>query len=237
MKYLITASHGLKQKLAEEFFSIYGNKLIQGYGLTEAVNFSFIMPQLSNEDFIREYINNKPPIGYPVGDTEYKIIDNELCIKGSNTMLGYYENKEETERVLVKGWLKTGDLAYIRNGYVVLDGRKKELINRGGESICPVELEEELVHLGLPKDIIVFRNTNNHLGEDISISINQSINLDYLFAILVEKKFRYSSISFFDGQYTPTHKPMRIQMGDLYLSMVGEDKYNELLCYAKKGSE
>ena len=209
--------------------------MIQGYGLTEAVNFSFVMPKLKSNEFIAEYINQTPPIGKAIKGTAYKIVDEELYLHGKNNMLGYYKNIAETELVLSQdNWLKTGDLAYERNGYIVLKGRKKDVINRGGEIIYPKELEERLISYHFPYNTVVFANKNNFLDEDIAISVNSDCNITQLISTLSEKNFHYSSISFNDAIFTATQKPMRAMMKAKVISYYDNPtKYNTLLLYAK----
>ena len=83
---------------------------------------------------------------------EVKIIDKndegvgEICIKGPNVMMGYYNNPEETARSLKDGWFHTGDLGYIdRNKYIYITGRKKNvIITANGKNVYPEELENYL---------------------------------------------------------------------------------------------
>ena len=71
--------------------------------------------------------------------------DGEILLKGPNVMHGYYKNPEETTGVLKNGWLHTGDLAEIRDGWLYIRGRKKNIIILdNGENVSPEELEEKL---------------------------------------------------------------------------------------------
>ena len=67
----------------------------------------------------------------------------EVVVKGPNVMLGYYEDEEETKKVLKDGWLYTGDLGYFdKNGYLYLTGRKKDVIVlKNGKNVYPQEIE------------------------------------------------------------------------------------------------
>lgn len=99
-----------------------------------------------------EYIG---ALGKPLfGKVDIKILDengNEICsspehpgrmaLKGDMQMMGYWDNEEETNKTLVNGWLLTGDMAYLKDGYVFMLGRADNIINVGGEKVSPVEVE------------------------------------------------------------------------------------------------
>jgi acyl-CoA synthetase (AMP-forming)/AMP-acid ligase II len=108
-------------------------------------------------------------VGKPTVCTEVKIVDplslenlepnavGELAVRGALVTNGYYKLSEETARVYKQGWFYTGDMAYKdTDGFIYLVGRNREMINRGGENVYPVEVENVL-HLH-PKilDVAVF---------------------------------------------------------------------------------
>lgn len=94
-------------------------------------------------------------LGKPLsGKVEIKIIDEEgrqidsnpdypgrMALKGDMQMMGYWDNEEETKKTLVDGWLLTGDMAYLKDGYVFMLGRADNIINVGGEKVSPIEVE------------------------------------------------------------------------------------------------
>ena len=85
-------------------------------------------------------------IGHIFPHLEYRIEDGELCVKGYAVMPGYYKMPEATAEVIDEdGWLHTGDLVREWHGNLIYEGRKKELIIRGGENISPLELETALL--------------------------------------------------------------------------------------------
>ncbi|HTZ44972.1 MAG TPA: AMP-binding protein, partial [Jatrophihabitans sp.] len=132
LDYLITAAAPLSSDLAARFARRYGPRLRQGYGLSEAVNFSFTMPLLDAEAFQAEYLEQVPPVGVPVGDTELRLLDGEVLLRTPARTHGYWRDPEATARLLdADGWLHTGDLGELRGDYLVLTGRRSEVINRG----------------------------------------------------------------------------------------------------------
>lgn len=95
---------------------------------------------------------------------QVKIEDDEVLVSGPNIMKGYFESAEETENVLIDGWLHTGDLGYIDcEGYLFIKGRKKNIIIlSNGENVCPEELERFLQNCCEIEESIVY-------GEDDAI--------------------------------------------------------------------
>ncbi|MBC8116507.1 MAG: AMP-binding protein, partial [Candidatus Saccharimonas sp.] len=123
-----------------------------GYGQTEA---SPLITLTSTDDSIEHRVGT---VGRPLPDIEVKIIDpqtgealadnqsGELCCRGHNVMLEYYNLPEQTAKAIdAEGWLHTGDMALRQpDGYYRITGRFKDLIIRGGENIAPREIEELL---------------------------------------------------------------------------------------------
>ena len=193
IRFIVSGASGIDKKVAKGF-NDFGILTVQGYGLTET------SPVLSaeNENCIRY-----GSIGYPMANVEIKI-DNpneegigEIIARGPNVMLGYYENEESTNEVIVDGWFHTGDLAYRdKDGYIFIAGRKKNVIVlKNGKNIYPEELEilindlpyvEESMVFGMPKedDLVVsakivynkeFKEKNNYTEEELREKIWQDI--------------------------------------------------------------
>ncbi len=132
-----------------DFFAEYGISILQGYGMTEC------SPVISNNN----QINSKNgSIGRPLKNCSVKFEDEEICVKGSSVMMGYYKMPKETAEALDEdGWLHTGDLGYLDDeGYLYITGRKKNLIIlSNGENISPEELENELSKNDLVMEVLV----------------------------------------------------------------------------------
>ena len=98
-------------------------------------------------------ISHLESVGRPNPSVKVTIVDGEICLSGPGLMLGYYKNKEETDKVIEGDLLHTGDLGYIdEDGYMYITGRKKNLIIlSNGENVSPEELEN---HLYKCEDII-----------------------------------------------------------------------------------
>lgn len=142
-----------------EKFAEYGITVLQGYGMTEC------SPVISNN---LEWDNRVGSVGKLLPNCEAKIVDEEIWVKGSSVMMGYYKMPEETAETLEDGWLKTGDLGYVdEDGFVYITGRKKNLIIlANGENVSPEEIENQISKEDLVKEIIV-RETDKVIQAEI----------------------------------------------------------------------
>ncbi|MCL2054520.1 MAG: AMP-binding protein [Oscillospiraceae bacterium] len=133
-------------------FKDYGIQLLQGYGLTET------SPVVSTTKYENLNDSNIKSVGEIIPGCEVKIINDEICVKGENVMLGYYENPEATAEVFEDGWFKTGDLGYLdENGFLFINGRKKNIIiASGGENVYPEEIEQLLYTIPGLADALVY---------------------------------------------------------------------------------
>lgn len=129
-------------------FKEYGITILQGYGMTEC------SPVISSN---LEHDNRRGSVGKLLSNCQAKVVDDEIWVKGSSVMMGYYKMPEETAEALEDGWLKTGDLGYVdEDNFVYITGRKKNLIIlANGENVSPEELENQLSRNDLVKEILV----------------------------------------------------------------------------------
>lgn len=175
IRLIISGAAAIDKKVAKGF-NDFGILAIQGYGLTET------SPVISaeNEKNIRW-----GSIGKKVFNVDVKI-DNpnedgigEIVVKGPNVMLGYYENEEETKKVLKDGWFYTGDLAYQdKDGYIFITGRKKNVIVlKNGKNVYPEELELLISSLPYVKENIVVGVPR---GDDYDLKAKIVYNEDYV---------------------------------------------------------
>ncbi|MBC7305047.1 MAG: AMP-binding protein, partial [Nocardia sp.] len=132
----------LVAEIAEHFPNA---RLANGFGLTETASISTYLPH--------EWATEHPDsVGFaaPIVDLAIDAPDpvsgvGELLIRGANVVAGYWNNPEATAATFVDGWLRTGDLARIdERGLVSIADRAKDMINRGGENVYSVEVENAL---------------------------------------------------------------------------------------------
>jgi len=165
MQMFISGAAAIDPVVVEDFNAM-GITMLQGYGMTE--NSPIIAV---NKD--RYY---KPAsVGLPMPGTEIKIIDQdenrvgEIICKGDSVMLGYYDNPEETAKVLVDGWLHTGDYGYFdRDGFLYISGRKKNVIvTKNGKNIFPEEVEFYLSKSEFISEVLVWGKEDEKSGDMI----------------------------------------------------------------------
>ena len=145
LKVSVGGGMAVQKAVAEKWESVTGCPLAEGYGLTET------SPVVSCNPI--DGTQRLGTIGLPVPNTEVKVVDDEgndlsegekgeLCIKGPQVMKRYWNRPEETEKVFLGEWFKTGDIAVIdHDGFVKIVDRKKEMILVSGFNVYPNEVE------------------------------------------------------------------------------------------------
>ncbi len=203
------------------FFQSLGINILQGYGQTEC------SPLISCNPINKIKINT---VGVVIKGLQVKISnENEILVKGSSLMKGYWKDKKNTDKVLVNGWLHTGDLGSIDNdGYLKISGRVNEMIvNSGGENIAPVPIENLLLSYDEIEQVMIYGHNRPFLiaiiiPSETTLSDNDNFLKENLQTILNNvnknlsqtKKIRkfISSNEVFstdNGQLTPTLKIRR----------------------------
>lgn len=174
MRFIISGGAPLDPEVQKGFNNI-GIRMVQGYGLTET------SPVICAET---DFKTRNGSIGVPMENVTVEIVnkDNngigELRAKGPNVMLGYYENEEETKKVLEDNWFYTGDLGYIdKDGFVFITGRQKNMIVlKNGKKIFPEELETLVNRIDLIEESIVFGMPDENDKNDVKLSVKVVYN-------------------------------------------------------------
>lgn len=159
-------------ELLRRFEARYGFPLIEGYGLSEATCASTINPVTGERRAgtvgvafpgQRIRIVDEGGADVPTG------VDGEVIIAGPNVMRGYLGRPDETARVIIGGWLHTGDVGHLDNdGYLTLVGRSKDMIIRGGENIYPKEIEDVLIEDSAVLEAAVIGVPDDKWGETVA---------------------------------------------------------------------
>jgi len=236
LDYLITAAAPLTGDLARRFHQRYGPRLRQGYGLTEAVNFSFTMPEPTGEDFTAQYLDRFPPVGLPLPDTEVRLESGEVWIRTPDMMDGYWHDPAATAQALTPdGWLRTGDLGELRDGLLVLRGRAKERIDRGGEKHYPLDVERMWHEAGLRGRFAAVPVAEAALGHEVGLVAEglPADTLDAVRTVCERAAVRPAAVRWGGFLATATGKPRRTAMGrTLAVRRISAVRYERLLRYA-----
>ena len=144
------------------------------YGMTETSPVSF---QSGTDDPLQRRVSTvgriHPHVQVKIIDAEGRTVPlgekGELCTRGYNVMLGYWDDEDKTgEAIDASGWMHTGDLATIdAQGYCNIVGRVKDMVIRGGENIYPREVEEFLFSHDSIQDVAVFGVPDGKYGEQL----------------------------------------------------------------------
>lgn len=154
-----------------------GIELLNGYGLTEA------SPIVSAENDKYQKLGSVafalPNVNIRINEPNEQGIG-EIVVKGPNIMLGYYDNKEATDEVLIDGWFYTGDLGYYdKDGYLFITGRKKNVIVlKNGKNIYPEEIEILISRLPFVAENMVYGKPT--ADNDLDISVKIVYNSDFM---------------------------------------------------------
>ena len=168
-----SGSAALAPELAKKWEKIVGIKVGQGFGLTETSPITHLAAK-----WMPEIISKS--IGVPIIDTDAKIVNpetleelkpneiGELLIKGPQVMKGYWKSPEETNKTIIDGWLRTGDLARMdEQGYFYIEGRTKDIIKYKGYKVMPREVEEKLYEHPAILEAGVVSAPDPNIGETI----------------------------------------------------------------------
>ena len=171
LKVTISGGMALATTTAQHWQTLTGHPIYEGYGLTETSPVVTINPGNNNQI---------GTIGLPVPGTEVKVIDDagktlpsgeagELCVRGPQVMLGYWQRAEETRNTVDgDGWLRTGDIAVIRDdGYLKIVDRKKDMVVVSGFKVYPGEVEEVLSQHPDVREAAVVGVPDEHSGEAV----------------------------------------------------------------------
>tara|TARA_B110000259_G_scaffold124411_1_gene140885 strand:+ start:1625 stop:3382 length:1758 start_codon:yes stop_codon:yes gene_type:complete len=177
LEFMLSGSAPMQSKLIRVFMAA-GIPIFEGYGLTET------SPAITVND-LRNNGLKIGTVGKPLRGLEVKIAqDGEILMKGTTVMMGYYKNKEMTDKTIVNEYLHTGDIGEIdADGFLTITDRKKEMFKTsGGKYIAPAALESVLKQSRFIEQIMVIG-----AGEKMPAALIQ-VNFDFTKAWAIRKE-------------------------------------------------
>ena len=175
LRFIRSSSASLPPVIFEQLNDIFQTPIIEAYGMTEATH------QMASNP-LPPAIQKPGLVGMPAGpeicimnDKNEKLSQGqigEICIKGDNVTNGYENNPEANKQSFVNNWFRTGDEGFFdKDGYLKISGRLKEIINKGGEKISPLEVDNILMDFPPIDQALCFGYKDKMLGEDIAAAI------------------------------------------------------------------
>jgi acyl-CoA synthetase (AMP-forming)/AMP-acid ligase II len=174
LRFIRSSSASLPGPVMEQLEAVFGCPLVESYGMTEASH------QMASNPLAGP---RKPgSVGRAAGP-EVAIMDNdgtilpqgeigEVVIRGPNVTAGYEANPDANAKAFTHGWFRTGDQgAFDAEGFLTLTGRLKELINRGGEKVSPLEVDGVLSAHPAVAQALTFAMPHAKLGEEVAAAV------------------------------------------------------------------
>ncbi|MFS2225583.1 long-chain-fatty-acid--CoA ligase FadD [Pantoea sp. B65] len=165
----------VQKAVAERWEKLTGHYLLEGYGLTECSPLVSVNPY--------DITCHNGSIGLPVPSTDIKLIDDagdevadgepgELCIKGPQVMLGYWQHPAATDEVLKNGWLRSGDIVTVdHEGFLRIVDRKKDMILVSGFNVYPNEIEDVLMQHAKVREVAAIGVPSDLSGEAVKVCV------------------------------------------------------------------
>jgi acyl-CoA synthetase (AMP-forming)/AMP-acid ligase II len=175
LRFIRSCSASLPPPVMHDLEAAFGAPVLEAYGMTEAAHQMASNPLPPGE--------RKPGSVGPGTEVRISIMDGdghhlkpgergEVVIQGPNVITGYESNPEANATSFVDGWFRTGDQGYLDgDGYLMLTGRLKELINRGGEKISPREIDEVLLAHPAVAEAVCFGFPHPTWGEEVAAAV------------------------------------------------------------------
>ncbi len=175
LRFVRSSSASLPTPVLTDLEGLFGAPVIEAYGMTEATHQMCANP-------LPPAVAKPRSVGVPTG-IELAVLDDrnrprspgergEVSIKGATVIDGYENNPDANAAAFTDGWFRTGDEGYLDDdGYLFLTGRLKEQINRGGEKVSPLEVDEALLAHPSVAQAVTFAMPHPKLGEEVAAAV------------------------------------------------------------------
>jgi acyl-CoA synthetase (AMP-forming)/AMP-acid ligase II len=176
LRFIRSCSSSLAPPVLADLEASFKAPVLEAYAMTEASH------QMTSNPLPHHGVHKPGSVGKATG-IELAILDDdgnilkpgeigEICIKGPNVTSGYKNNPDANQVAFAFDWFHTGDRGKLdEEGYLSLTGRIKELINRGGEKISPLEIDAVLLAHPAVSEAVAFAAPDDHFGEEVNAGI------------------------------------------------------------------
>ena len=175
LRFVRSSSASLPTVVLEEVDRVFGVPMIEAYGMTEASH------QMASNP-LPPGVRKPGSVGRGTGIDIAIMADDgrllgarkrgEVAIRGPTVITEYENNPDATAGAFSDGWFRTGDQGYLDDeGYLFLTGRLKEIINRGGEKVSPLEVDEVLLRHPAVAQAVAFAMPHAKLGEEVAAAV------------------------------------------------------------------
>ena len=175
LRLIRSSSASLPPAVFEELNAVFGCPVIEAYGMTEAAHQMTSNPlggKGQKAGFVGIATSPEVCIMDQEGNRLTGEAEGEVCIRGDNVTPGYENNPAANESSFTNGWFRTGDQGYFDDdGYLKITGRLKEIINRGGEKVSPLEVDNVLMDHPQIQQVVTFAVADRMLGEEIGAAV------------------------------------------------------------------
>jgi acyl-CoA synthetase (AMP-forming)/AMP-acid ligase II len=176
LRFIRSSSAPLAPAILHRTEELFGAPMIVAYGMTETAH------QAGSNPLPGDGVRKEESVGLPSG-LQFRIVTadgtsagtgeiGEVCVRGPGVADGYLNDPQATSVAFVDGWFHTGDLGHLdSDGYLFLNGRIKEIINRGGEKIAPQTVEAALLSHPAVEEAAAFAVPDPKYGEDVNAAV------------------------------------------------------------------
>ena len=175
LRFIRSSSASLPVAVFNQLEAAFGCPVIEAYAMTEnahQMTSNQLPPGKRKAGFVGCAAGPEVAVMSPNGQLLAAGAEGEVVTRGSNVTKGYENNPKASAEAFAHGWFHTGDQGVMDgDGYLRITGRLKEIINRGGEKIAPVEVDEVLMDHPSVHQAVTFAMPHDKLGEDVAAAV------------------------------------------------------------------
>lgn len=174
-RFIRSVAAALPSATHDRISRLFNVPIVQTFGMTEAsplITSTPLPPATAKAGSVGKAVTTEVQIVNKHGDALPPGEIGEVVIRGPNVMSGYENDPAANREAFIRGWFRTGDIGCLdADGELFLMGRSRELINRGGEKVWPVEIDEALIRHPAIEQAAAFPIPHSTLGEDVAVAV------------------------------------------------------------------